>query len=116
MNILADENISRLIVERLRHEKHQVQYIFEMARGSDDSTVLEIANQQKALLVTSDKDFGELIFRQNRQASGVLLVRLAVLSPTEEAEVVALVIRKYGDRLLDALTVITPRGVRIHPV
>jgi hypothetical protein len=49
-------------------------------------------------------------------ASGVLLVRLAVLSPTEEAEVVALVIRKYGDRLLDALTVITPRGVRIHPV
>ena len=116
MNILADENISLLLVERLRYEKHQVQYIFEIARGSDDSTVLHLANQQKALLITSDKDFGELIFRQNRQASGVLLVRLAVLSPTEEAEVVALVIRKYSDKLLHAFTVITPQGVRIHPV
>lgn len=116
MNILADENVSRLVVEKLQQENHQVQYIFDMARGSDDSTVLNIANQQKALLVTNDKDFGEMVFRQHLQAAGVLLVRLASLSPEEEAEAVALVIRQYSEELQEAFSVVTLRGVRIRPV
>lgn len=48
MNILTDENVSLLIVEQLRKEKHHVYNIFEMARGSTDVTVLDLANQQKA--------------------------------------------------------------------
>jgi predicted nuclease of predicted toxin-antitoxin system len=87
-----------------------------MARGSTDSTVLDLANQYKALLVTGDKDFGGMVFRQHCQASGVLLVRLTTLSPTKEAEAVAKVVKEYGDKLLKAFTVITSRGVRIHPV
>jgi predicted nuclease of predicted toxin-antitoxin system len=116
MNILADENISQQIVDKLRLDKHKVYYIFEMARGSNDSTVLDLAIQQKALLITGDKDFGEMVFRQHLQASGVLLVRLTTLPPTEEAELAAMVINEYGERLLKAFTVITTRGVRIHPV
>lgn len=116
MKILADENISRLLVERLRQEGHEVLYIMEIARGSNDPTVLELASQQGALLVTDDKDFGELVFHQHLQASGVLLIRLATLQPSQEIEVVVQVIREYGDKLLKAFTVIMPRGIRIHPV
>ena len=116
MNILADENISRLLVERLRQEGHQVRYIAEIARGSNDPTVLEIANQQGSLLVTDDKDFGELVFHRHLRASGVLLVRLATLSPAEEVEVVVQIIELYNAKLLQAFTVITPQGIRIRPV
>jgi len=116
MNILADENISRLLVDRLRQEGHRVRYIAEIARGSDDPTVLEIANQQGSLLVTDDKDFGELVFHRHLRASGVLLVRLAALSPTEEVELVVQVINSYDEKLLHAFTVIMPQGIRIRPV
>jgi predicted nuclease of predicted toxin-antitoxin system len=116
MNILADENISQLLVERLRQEGHQVLFIAEIASGSDDHAVLEIANQQRSLLVTDDKDFGEMVFHRHLQASGVLLVRLAILSPAQEMEVVAQVIRTYGNRLLQAFTVITPQGIRTRPI
>lgn len=44
MKILADENISHLLVDRLRQEGLEVLYIMEMARGSKDSTVLELAS------------------------------------------------------------------------
>lgn len=115
MKILADENISKLLVERLRQEGHQVQYIAEIARGSNDPTVLELANRQGALLLTDDKDFGELVFHQHLRASGILLVRLATLSPSQEVEVVVKVIREYSDKLLYAFTVITPQGIRIRP-
>jgi len=50
MKILADENISRLLVERLRQEGHEVLYIMEIARGSKDSTVLEMASQRERYL------------------------------------------------------------------
>lgn len=58
MKILADENVSLVIVERLRKEGHHVQYIFEIARGSIDIDILDRANQQGELLLTNDKDFG----------------------------------------------------------
>lgn len=115
MKILADENISRILVERLRQEGHLVEYIMEIARGSNDSIVLELANRQGALLVTDDKDFGELVFHQHLRASGILLVRLATLSPSQEVEVVVKVIREYSDKLLHAFTVVTPQGIRIRP-
>jgi predicted nuclease of predicted toxin-antitoxin system len=67
MKILAAENISKLLVERLRQEGHQVQYIAEIARGCNDPTVLELANRQGALLLTDDKDFGELVFHQHQR-------------------------------------------------
>ena len=116
MKILADENISRLLVNRLRQEGHEVLYIVEMARGSKDSTVLELASLSGALLVTDDKDFGELVFHKHLQAAGVLLVRLATIEPTQAIEVVVQVIDEYGDKLLQAFTVIMPRGIRIRPI
>jgi predicted nuclease of predicted toxin-antitoxin system len=64
MNLLADEGVDRQIVERLRQEGYSVLYIAEMDPGISDDLVLDKANQVEALLLTADKDFGELVFRQ----------------------------------------------------
>ncbi len=77
MNFLADEGVDRPIVERLRLERVSVWYVAEMQPSIADDLVLAIANQQGALLLTADKDFGELVFRQQRLAIGVVLIRKA---------------------------------------
>ena len=64
MNIVVDENIAIQVVERLRRDGHFVQYTMQNMGISDD-IVLSAANQKKALLVTDDKDFGELVIRHN---------------------------------------------------
>ena len=79
MRLVADEGVDRQIVERLRQDGHTVQYIAEMDPGISDDRVLTIANQENAPLLTTDKDFGELIYRQKRITSGVILIRLAGL-------------------------------------
>lgn len=111
MNIIADENIAIQVVERLQKEGHNVKYTLQGQRITDD-VVLNMAHQQKALLITDDKDFGELLILRQQPSSGVLLVRLAGFSPQEKAEVVAQVIHEHGDQLMNTLTVITPRGIR----
>ena len=68
MNLLADEGVERQIVEHLRLDEHLVHYIAEMDPGISDDAVLRKANDHNALLLTEDKDFGELVFHQNKIA------------------------------------------------
>jgi predicted nuclease of predicted toxin-antitoxin system len=66
LNFLADESVDGQIVERLRRDGHNVLYVAEMEPGITDDQVLEKANENQALLMTIDKDFGELVFRLGR--------------------------------------------------
>ncbi len=113
MNIIADENIAVQVVERLRENGHNVRYTMQ-GMGITDSIVLELANQQKTLVITDDKDFGELVIRHRQQTSGVMLIRLPGLPPLQKAEIVAHVIEQYGDQLINAMCVVTPQKVRIR--
>ncbi|MBD2251246.1 DUF5615 family PIN-like protein [Nostoc parmelioides] len=114
MKFLADENLDWQIVERLRQDSHLVWYVAEMERGISDDVVLDLANQEEAILLTSDKDFGELVFRLQRIASGVILLRLAGLLTTRKAEIVANTINQHNSELIGAFTVITPTTIRIR--
>ena len=76
MNLLADENIDRSIVERLRADGHAVDWISELSPSVSDEVVLQRAADSGAVLVTEDKDFGELVYRRGLSHAGVLLVRL----------------------------------------
>lgn len=77
MNIVADENIDMQIVERHRADGHNVQSVAEFEPGIDDEAVLRESRETNAILLTADKDFGELVFRQGLLHSGVMLIRLA---------------------------------------
>ena len=94
MKIVADEGVDRPIVERLRHDGYEVVYIAEDASGSTDDQVLALDNTRAALLLTIDKDFGELVFRLNCVDHGVVLVRLEGLQATTKAAVVAQAFRE----------------------
>lgn len=115
MNFVADEGVDRQIVEQLRHAGYDVIYVAELAPSISDDAVLQQANDQHAVLLTADKDFGELVFRLNRVAAGVVLIRLEGLSPETKATIVALAIRNHETKLLHAFSVITPGMIRIRP-
>ena len=115
MNLLADESIDRPIVERLRRDGHDVLYVAEMEPSIDDDVVLERANERAALLLTGDKDFGELVFREGKLvAGGVVLIRLAGLSSGSKAGVVADAFREHGAEFAHRFSVIEPGRVRVR--
>jgi predicted nuclease of predicted toxin-antitoxin system len=70
MKLLADESVDQQIVDRLRKDGHEVWYVTEMEPGISDDLVLKKTNQEMAILLTADKDFGELVFRLNRISKG----------------------------------------------
>lgn len=114
MNILADECIDRQIVERLRADRYDVLYAAEMDPGITDDEVLNQANECDAILLTTDKDFGELGFRLQRIHGGVILLRLAGISPEQKAEIVADVFQNHIQGLQKNFSVVSPGMVRIR--
>jgi len=114
MRILADESVDKQIVDHLRQDGHVVFYVAEMEPGISDDEVLSLATRESALLLTADKDFGELVFRQGRFAEGIILIRLAGLSQRRKGEIVSSAVRIHADELSQAFTVITPGVVRVR--
>lgn len=112
MIVLADENIDLPIIEALRQNSFDVLAISENFPSTTDEKVLELANLENRVLLTADKDFGELVFRLNRAHSGVVLIRLAGVSPLEKSQLVVRAFIKYGDGLIDSFTVIQTGLIR----
>lgn len=114
MNFLADEGVDKPIVDLLRSSGFDVHYILETHPGSLDEVVLSIANDENRILITQDKDFGELVYRLRQVHQGVVLIRLGSTPASEKARIVTHVIKEYADKLTMAFTVIQASAVRIR--
>lgn len=114
MKFLADENVDKPIVEHLRKDSHEVLYVLEIEPSISDDEVIQRTNKERALLLTADKDFGDLVFRQNRIIYGVVLICLSGLSPQRKAEVIAKAVQEHADELAHNFTVISHGVVRIR--
>lgn len=81
MRFLANENFPLDAVEALRQQEHDVVWIRTESSGISDPEVLSRAQAENRILLTFDKDFGELAFRTKLPAtSGIILFRIAVTS------------------------------------
>ncbi len=114
MNLLADECVPAEVVARLRADGHAVEDAGNDTPGAADDDVLARAAGSGRVLVTADKDFGELVYRLGRAHAGVVLLRLAGLSPQDRAETVSLVFREHGSELPGNFTVVEPYSVRVR--
>ncbi len=114
MNFVADESVDHPIVTRLRELGHQVVAVAEVAPRSDDTDVLRRSAEGGAVLLTGDKDFGEMIFRQRLHSAGVILLRLSGLSREAKIEAVVDAIGRHGSHLKGRFAVLSPGQLRIR--
>ena len=90
MRILADENVPGAAVEILRSAGHDVAWVSEGGSGTADTDILSRASDESRLLVTFDKDFGDLAFHARMPVShGIVLFRLASMSKDTVPQYVA---------------------------
>lgn len=116
MRLLANENFPLDAVEALRENGHDVAWIREDARGSNDERVLARAQQENRILVTFDKDFGELAFRSKLSAtSGIILFRITAISSHHVAEVAVQALANRTD-WAGHFSVVEDQRIRMTPL
>ena len=115
MIFLIDENLPLPIVERLIADGHEVEFVSELELSMPDSQILRRARRDQ-VIITEDKGFGGLVFRDQLPTNGVILVRLEGMSMERRAELVTQTVAELGDDLIGSFTVISHGGTRRQPL
>jgi predicted nuclease of predicted toxin-antitoxin system len=112
MRFLVDECTGPAVARWLRALGHDALSIFETARGLDDESILKKAFTEDRILITVDKDFGEMIYRERRQHRGVVLLRLADQRTDTKIAVLHRLLEAYADQLQERFVVVSATQVR----
>lgn len=117
MRFLANENFPAASVLRLRAAGHDVVAVIETDPGAKDPVVLSLAAREGRILLTFDRDYGELIYRRGLPAPlGVVHLRFAPADPEQAAEVLLGLGDIVGLTLEGHYTVIDPERIRQRPL
>ena len=114
MKLLVDVGVGKAIEDWLRLQGHDVLAVRDLDPRMQDLTILSLAVQEKRLVVTTDKDFGEVAYRSKQPHAGVLLLRLEEARSGEKVAVVKEVFREYEGQLLGNFSVYQSGRLRIR--
>lgn len=113
MRFLVDECTGPIVARWLRSQDHDVSSVYEENQGLDDDSILEKANIENRILITNDKDFGELIFREQKTHKGVILLRLRDERAVNKISVLKRLLQYYKNKLVNNFVVVTETTIRI---
>lgn len=111
---LADESCDFAAVRALRDAAFDVIAVVEHSPGATDEQVIALSVKEQRVLLTEDRDFGQLVFAANRESSGVILVRFPASARGTLGARVVDTVRRDEDRLVGAFVVIQPHRTRIR--
>lgn len=114
MKVLLDTCVWGGAVADLRAAGHDVEWVGEWPDDPGDDEILAHAVQEQRLLITLDKDFGEIAILRQRPHCGIL--RLVNFSARQQAAVCIDVLFRYGDELsAGAIITAEPGRLRVRP-
>jgi predicted nuclease of predicted toxin-antitoxin system len=114
LKILADENVPLEIVEWLRSESQDVSWVAEATPSSHDQDLLALAVTENRIVLTRDRDFGELVFRLRQNPAPVVLMRLHMLHPRLRLRVMQRMWPEIERRIEGHFIVVLPGRLRIR--
>lgn len=113
MKFIIDENISFAVVAFLRKNAHDVLYVAEKIKSFDDASILKIAFKEKRILITKDKDFGNLVFRKNFPHSGVIFLRLSNDNGTNTINFLTFLLKIKNINFSKSFIVVNDKNIRV---
>lgn len=113
MKFLVDECVGPTVARWLKQNNYDAISIYDGIPGIDDNSVLQKSLLESRILITSDKDFGEMIFKNKMQHCGIILLRLIDERPSNKIGVLDSILKNYAHELFGNFVVATERTVRI---
>ena len=113
MRLVADENCDFSLVTDVRAAGYDVVAITEQMAGADDQRVIDFARSERRLLLTEDKDFGQLVFAAAKQHSGVILIRYPASARSALTAAVLKLLSDNGESLYSRFAVLEPGRTRV---
>ncbi len=115
MRFLADESCDYAVVRALRELQHEVLAVADLSPRADDDAVIGLALRERCVLLTEDKDFGQLVHASGLESTGVVLLRFPAGARSGIGEAVVDLVNRRRDDLAGRFVVLQPGRARIGP-
>jgi len=112
MKFLADESCDFSVVRALRQAGHDVLAVAEIAPTLDDSAVIKLALGEKRILLTEDKDFGQLVHAHGQKIHAVVFIRYPARVRKYLSRDVVRLAKLHGRKLAGSFVVVEPGRIR----
>jgi len=113
MKLIADESVDYSIVRALRYAGLEVEAVVELFPGCSDELILRYAFENYLIVITLDKDFGELSFRLKKPNHGIILARFGKIATELKTVIILNAIQQHFSEMENKLTVVTQQKIRI---
>lgn len=115
LKFLVDVGVGTGVEDLLREQGYDTKTIRSIDPAMDDSEIIRLAHAEDRMVVTMDKDFGELVYHSAASHSGVLLLRLDDATGEEKKRVVESILLAHADRIQNSFCVFQNGRLRIRP-
>jgi len=116
LRFLVDLGVGKGIERYLREEGYDTKAVRDIDPRMEDEEIIRTAVTENRMIITMDKDFGELVYHSSMEHSGVLLLRLEDATGTEKSQVVKYIMKNYSDRIKNCFCVFQNDKFRIKKV
>ena len=114
LQFLVDVGVGKLVEQFLVNNGHDVVPVRDLNPRMPDEEIIEIACNEKRIIITMDKDFGELVYHSLKPHAGVILLRLDDADGIEKTKVVSNILKAYSSQLLNSFCVFQNNKFRIR--
>lgn len=112
MKFLADVNIEKPIVDELKRMGHNIIWVADLDRYLDDLSIFKIARKENRILLTNDKDFGEIVFRQKLIPTGIVLFRIKGQDVRKKVKLLKKLLAAHSDKIINHFVVVAKEKFR----
>ena len=116
IKFLADVNVEKAVVGYLLGKKYDTKWIPEYNCEMPDEDLLHLANIENRIIITNDKDFGELIYLQKKVSTGIILFRVREQRAEDKVNLIKYLLENFIEKIMNHFIVITEEKVRIIPM
>jgi predicted nuclease of predicted toxin-antitoxin system len=116
VQFLADESCDLRIVKALRSAGHDVLAVSEISPRIEDSVVIDLAVKQRRIVLTEDKDFGQLVFAHGQKTGGVIFLRFPISARDQITKDLINLVNRQGEKLGGCFVTIQAGRIRISHI
>ena len=114
LKLLIDECIGKRLYRLLIEKDFNLKFVGDWKRGATDEEIIRESIKEKAIIVTEDKDFGEMIFRRKLKPHGIVLFRTETANPYHRLSLLKEVLKRVNPA--SKIIVITEKIIKIRKI
>jgi predicted nuclease of predicted toxin-antitoxin system len=113
LKFLIDIGVGKKVEQWLKDNGYDMKAVRDSDPKATDGTILKTAVSESRMVMTMDKDFGELVFKSGKSHAGVLILRLEDANGNEKVEAVKTIMEEHEDKLYGKFCVFQSGRLRI---